>query len=107
MKKVLIILSLLLPSLLMAQEKIKQKEIGLVFSSLDRFGLTYRVGNQKTLWRFSTLALLGDQLNKEKDSLYQNVENYGVLLGFGKEYRKALVEKVELRYGMGLFFNYT
>jgi hypothetical protein len=43
-----------------AQEsKPKTKEVGLAFSGFNSFGFTYRVGNDKALWRFNTLAISG------------------------------------------------
>jgi hypothetical protein len=38
-----------------AQETVKQQEVGLVFRSLNNFGLTYKVGTKKSLWRYQAL----------------------------------------------------
>lgn len=56
MKKLFVILLCLSATLLSeAQENPKQKEAGIIFNNLDNFGLTYKIGNNKALWRFNTL----------------------------------------------------
>ena len=39
-----------------AQEKtkVRTKEVGLTFYNFDGFGLTYRIGKEKAMWRFNT-----------------------------------------------------
>lgn len=43
-KSLLILLCLSMSYVLMAQETVKQQEIGLVFGNPDNFGLTYKTG---------------------------------------------------------------
>lgn len=94
-------------SYLMAQEAVKQKEIGLIFSSLDNFGLTYRTGTDKSLWRFNTLFISGGNTTNTADSLLQKSSNNGVGVTIGKEYRRELVDNLALRFGADLSFSYS
>ena len=91
----------------MAQEKTKQKEIGLVFSNLDNFGLTYKTGTNKSLWRYNLLLISGGKTEEIADSLTQKHSNMGFGIAFGKEYRKKIAEKLELKYGADLSFSYS
>ena len=79
-KPFIILLFLSMPCLLLAQEKVKQKENGLTFSNLDNFGLTFRTGTDKSLWRFNTLFLSGNSNERTADSsLYKRTDT-----GIGK-----------------------
>ncbi|NOR87641.1 MAG: hypothetical protein GQ527_08540 [Bacteroidales bacterium] len=111
MKKLsLIILATTMSFFVMAQEKIKQKEVGLVFSSLNNFGITYKIGTQKALWRFTSLIASGSNRKSTLGDSDNEIEiinsdlNFG--FKFGREYRKAINEKLEFRYGADLAFSY-
>ena len=91
----------------MAQEKVKQKEIGLVFRNLDNFGLTYRTGTDKSLWRFNTLFISGNNMDENADSLVNKQSNMGFGVKIGKEYRKKIVDNLEMRFGADLSFRYS
>jgi hypothetical protein len=93
----------------MAQEneKVKQKEIGLVFSNLDNFGLTYKTGTEKSLWRFTTLFISGDNIEETEDSLLSKQNQLGFGVKIGKEYRKNIAQNLELRFGADLSFSYS
>lgn len=43
-----------------AQEKTKQHEVGIAFTNVNEFGLTYKVGKSNSLWRFNTLFINSD-----------------------------------------------
>lgn len=106
-KLILIFVVLAMPLLVIGQENSKQKEVGLIFSSLDNFGLTFRMGDTKSVWRFNALALTGNNQNEISYSSEYKVRNLGVSFRIGKECRKALVENLELRYGVDLSFGYS
>jgi len=91
----------------MAQEVVKQKEIGLIFSSLDNFGITFRTGTDKSLWRFNTLLLYGGNTENVADSLIQKRSSGGFGVAIGKEYRRKIVDNLELRFGADISFNYS
>jgi hypothetical protein len=76
---------------LMAQETVKQKEIGLVFSNLDNFGLTFKTGTDKSLWRFNTLFISGSNMDNTADSLVNNQSNMGFGVKIVKSTAKFLV----------------
>lgn len=106
MKKIQLVLFAILISLAtLAQEK--QKEIGLAFRSFDNFGLTYKTGTSKSMWRFNTLLASGSDLTRKQDSL--QVVNSSFTIGFkiGKEFRKPLLESFEIRYGFDLLFDFN
>ena len=106
-KSLMILLCLSMSYILMAQETVKQKEIGLVFSNLDNFGLTFKSGTDKSLWRFNTLFISGNNLDNTADSLVNKQSNIGFGVKIGKEYRKDLVNNLELRFGADLSFSYN
>jgi hypothetical protein len=96
-----------MPLFLMAQESMKQKEIGLFFNNLDNFGLTYRTGSDKSLWRFNTLFISGNNMDETADSSVNKQNTMGFGFKFGKEYRKDIVKNLELRFGIDLSFTYS
>ncbi len=106
-KSLMILFCLSMSYYLMAQETVKQKEIGLVFSNLDNFGLTFKTGTDKSLWRFNTLFISGSNMDNTADSLVNNQSNMGFGVKIGKEYRKVLVDNLELRFGADLSFTYS
>ncbi|MCP4552686.1 MAG: hypothetical protein GY834_11745 [Bacteroidetes bacterium] len=106
-KSLLILLCLSMSYYLMAQETVKQKEIGLVFSNLNNFGLTFKTGTDKSLWRFNTLFISGNNMDNTASSLVDKYSNMGFGVKIGKEYRKVLVDNLELRLGADLSFTYS
>ena len=96
-----------MPLFLMAQETNKQKEIGLVFNNLDNFGLTFKIGSDKSLWRFNTLFVNGNNMDQTQDSSVSKNNNMEFGFKLGKEYRKPIVKNLELRYGADLSFKYS
>lgn len=106
-KLTLIFISLIMSILVTAQEKPKQKEVGLVFSNLNNFGLTYKTGSSKSLWRYNTLFISGSNTDETADSLEINQRSSGFGVKFGKEYRKVIVTNFEFRYGADLSFTFS
>ena len=108
MKKLTMILVAIIMSIsLMAQEKTKQKEVGLVFNNLDQFGVSYKSGTNKSLWRYSLLLMSGSNVSSTSDYEEQDNKRFGAGLKFGKEYRKEISEKLEFRYGADVSFSYS
>ena len=106
-KSLLILLCLSMSYYLIAQETVKQREIGLVFSNLDNFGLTFKIGTDKSLWRFNTLFITGNNMDNTSDSLVNKQNNMGFGVKIGKEYRKKIVANLELRFGADISFTYS
>jgi len=94
-------------NLIMAQEAVKQKEIGLVFNNLYNFGLTFKTGTDKSLWRFNTILISVNKMDEKADSLVSKDGNMGFGVKIGKEYRKNIVDNLELRFGADLSFTYS
>jgi hypothetical protein len=108
MRKSLFILFLLsMTSNVMAQEMVRKKEIGLAFSSLNSFGIAYRTGTNKYLWRFQTLFISGGNTVDTADSLVRKQSNSGFGFKMGREYRKELADNLELRFGADISFAYS
>ena len=106
----LILLCLAFPFLSKAQEPVKQKqkEIGFVFSNLNNFGLTFKTGSDKALWRFNTLLASGENTisTSVSDSIDMNFNSIGFGVTVGREYRKIIATNLELRMGADLSFSY-
>ncbi|MDD4429703.1 MAG: hypothetical protein WC186_01075 [Bacteroidales bacterium] len=108
MKKNLLILFFAAISVpFMAQQSVNQKEIGLITNNFDTFGLSYKVGSSESLWRFSAFNLSGSNQDSRADSSSTNVNNIGIALRVGKEFRKSIYKNFEFRYGADLSFSYT
>ena len=106
-KSFLILTALSMSFFLTAQGQSKQKEVGLVFNNLDNFGLTFRTGTEKALWRFTTLYLAGLNTTQSADSSEIKVRSTGFGLKFGREYRTTIIGNLEFRYGVDLSFSYN
>jgi hypothetical protein len=92
---------------MMAQERSRQDEIGLVFSSLNNYGLTFKIGTEKGLWRFTTLNLSGNSQKTVADSLTTKNTTTGFGLKIGREWRTTIIGNLEFRYGADLAFTYS
>jgi hypothetical protein len=92
-----------------AQEQPKQREVGVIFHNFDGFGLTYRTGTPKALWRFSSFNFDFSH-NKSKmdgnDAITKS-NSAGIGVAIGREYRKPLSDRFALRYGVGVVSNYN
>src|SRR6056297_3498762 len=109
-KSVLFLLTLCLTVTVMGQdtkESGQQKEIGILFSDFESFGLTYKFGTSKSMFRIKTILLSGS-IN-ESNSFNSEIinENLRFKLGFGKEFRSDISKKAELRYGADVLFEYS
>lgn len=102
-KSLLIVFALFIGISSFAQETKKQKEVAIAFGSLNSFGLTYKFGKTNSLWRINTLMVSGNNYDESSDSLERNNSSFGFNLRFGKEFRKSITDKLELRYGADLF----
>jgi hypothetical protein len=106
MKKILLIsISLAISLSILAQEKSKQQEVGLIFNDLNSFGLTFKTGTNRSMWRFNTLLIAGDNINYESDSYNNRRSNTALYFKFGKEFHYVLVDNLEFRVGADVLFN--
>jgi len=93
----------------MAQLKNAQQEIGLSFSNLDNFGITYKTGTKASMWRVNTVIISGNNYKEESSNDDVSQSSLGFNLQLGKEFRKEIAENLELRYGADIAFgiNYS
>lgn len=110
MKKLIIIITILFAMLsVSAQEKVKQQEIGLVFQNLNNFGVTYKFGYQKSMWRLKSIyGGMSNYTKKDDTSKDSNSANY-FGLGFGKQFTASIDDNLDFIYGMdisGSLMNY-
>lgn len=89
------------------QEKTKIKEVGLVFRSMNSFGVTYKMGSDRSLWRFNTLFINGRQRNETNENYLRTYNSFGGSIKIGKEYHKEIFESLELRFGADLSFYFA
>ncbi len=103
MKKLFISLSLALVALFsQAQETDKIHEIGLQFYNLDQFGIRYKVGNDKILYRITGISLGANKTDNNNPTNHNNSNHLrlGLRLGFEKPY--AIDDKFGFYYGLEL-----
>jgi hypothetical protein len=90
------------------------KEIGLSFSSLDNFGVSFKFGKETSPWKIGAFTL-SDTWAKEKSinpdglklmSMNQNSNGFSVQLG--KEFRNEIIDNVYFTFGPDYnFINYN
>jgi hypothetical protein len=108
MKKLLLVLTVVfLINPVFSQEKTKQQEVGLAFYNFNAFGIVYKTGTNKSLWRFSTLVANGRNEKQTIDTTPNNNSSLGFRIQFGREYRKAISDQFEFRYGTDLFYGFS
>jgi len=117
MKKHLFILTALFTALSMisyAQETTPAKihQVGINFSTLNQFGMHYKTGSEKTLFRISLLALnLGSDSNwgRNTDSIDQKQQSAGAGFRLGFERSVQIVKQFHFIWGLegGCNFNYS
>lgn len=120
MKKLCLCLcAIILTSSLIAQEK--RKEVSINLSSSDSYGISYRFGTAKSLWRLNLLSSSIDIYDSQNEREFEfsngqenNIDyyeydnsNYGIGISIGKEFRNTVANKVEFRYGFDIGFNYN
>jgi hypothetical protein len=103
-KSITLIMFIFLSIGLFAQEKIKQSETGFIFSNFDNFGLSFKKGSDKFMWRFNTL-LLSTGVNKFSIDT-SKVVSFGFGLSIGNELRKGLNENFEFCFGYDLSYRH-
>ena len=111
MKKLLfIIFAISAPVLIMAQDTNRVKEVGVVFSDLNDFGITFKFGSNRGVWRINTLLISGDKyksnISNGTDEYTINEESQGYRLSLGREYRLKIVDKFQFRVGFDASYAY-
>lgn len=88
--------------------QVKINELGLTFSSLDRFGLTYKTGRDQSIWRFQTFVASQAQqeLSSNDYSTDQKNKNVNCTLKIGRAYISKITETIDFRFGIDFFYSY-
>lgn len=95
----------------MAQHGKLVNEVGLLFTNSDDFGLSYKFGTEKSLWRVNLLEISGQGYENDIERILQDnnynqdskVKGFGINLG--KEFRKAVLTNVMFSYGIDLSYS--
>lgn len=106
MRKLLFVFAALIASMLVqAQQARSVKELGVVFYNGDQYGLTYRFGTEKGLWRVNVVSLGGSNLKSLDNDFTQMEENaFNMNLSFGREIRWRIRRSIALRLGADLSY---
>lgn len=99
-------LALIISVFAFSQEK-KVKEVGLSFSNLDNFGLSYKVGCDNKFWRLNILTISGNISTNENENYIGDDNQFNAGLRLGREYRKDIKDNFQFVYGADLSFSYT
>lgn len=81
---------------------VKSTEIGITTPGLLSFGLTFRVGNERAVWRFNNLRLNGLNNTQKLDSMTIKRPEQSCQLALGREWRKPIKDRAALRAGVDL-----
>lgn len=103
MKKTVMLFCLITISMLAyCQDSGGVKELGIIFKNLDSYGLNYKWGRSTSLWRLDALVGDGYRFQEENnDNDIQNSEDgLSLSLRFGKEFRKEIANRFQLRTGV-------
>src|SRR5262249_3403932 len=112
MKKTILLaaIALLFISAFAQESPLKVKEVGLVFSNLNSFGLRYKSGNENILFRITALSLTGSNTNNSYDNYSYNgisasvpstsSNSFGGGLNIGFECRKPVNNKSYFYWGL-------
>lgn len=111
MKKTLFIISLLIGTNLIAQDSLKQKEIGMMTSNFNNFGMFYKTGNIKNKWRFQTLVFSGNNETTTQEQVREFItfpkeetsrSEYSILCKVGREHCIPITPRFQIFVGADL-----
>ncbi|NPD86255.1 hypothetical protein HNS38_15890 [Lentimicrobium sp. L6] len=114
MKKIILLMVISMAILsVTAQEKVKQKELGLVFRNFNNFGLMYKFGDQNSMWRLKSVYIrtMKDDIKQvlyNQDQYQNEIIHKGTSLGlsFGKQYTAPIDERISFIYGADIEASY-
>jgi len=111
-KYVLIVLTIILGQSIKAQNNTRVSEIGFIASDFNHSGLVYKIGTERSLWRFSILNLAGGKSDVKDNPDNTTTNSSGTSKDFsleariGREYRRSLLKRVVLVCGGDISFSY-
>lgn len=88
---------------------LKKKELALSVQSFNQYdyGVSYKFGNKKILWRFDALTLQNNNFNEEREEAHTKRTNFNLNFNFGVEFIKPIKDKFEFRYGGGVYVGHA
>ncbi|RKD86477.1 hypothetical protein [Mangrovibacterium diazotrophicum] len=98
---ILILIGCSFPLSILAQDTQKHNEVGLRFSNLDNFGLTYKFGNQELRYRLSGIRVKHTNANIN-DTYEYKMNSWGAGLAFGIEKPVTINQQLDFYYGLEL-----
>jgi len=109
---ILIVLTFILFNDLYSQEKTSSKEVGLYFSSLNSFGIRYKFGNEKRMFRLTALSFSVqdskfENMNMNGNGGTEDLKNAGAGLNFGLEFPIKITDNFNFYYGGELRGSYN
>jgi len=110
MKKItaLLTLAICLVNSAISQDNNKSKEVGLYFANLNAFGLRYKVGNEKVMFRITGISLsAGSSATDNGNGTTQNSTNAGIGFNIGLERHVKIKDQFGLYFGGELSSSYT
>ena len=96
------VFSILFSTVAYTQDSSRMHEAGIIFNSLNSFGVTYRVGTPTSLWRFNAVGLNTNTQVSTQTNAETTTKNYNGTFRVGKEFRKIIDENFALRLGADL-----
>jgi len=85
----------------------KKREVALTINKLNEYGLSYKFGNEKALWRLNAFWANNRSSIFESDDRFTKSTRGAYSLSFGRDWIKPLSEKLEFRYGAALSAGYN
>jgi hypothetical protein len=84
-------------------------QVGINFSSLNSFGIHYKTGSDKTLFRVSLVSVnmvMNHSWGREEDSIDQKSNNIGAGFMLGFEKRIPVINNLDFLWGLEVGCNY-
>jgi len=100
----LILLLMFVPYVINAQSKFQ--DIGLNYSGSNLFGVRYKVGNEKTLFRLTIINLGGTNDKQTGTYVTYKLINQGFATYIGFEKSKFVTDNIKFYYGADLLSSY-
>lgn len=85
----------------------KVHELGLVFDNFSVMGMTYRVGTESCLWRFSVPEISLSLFDKGQDEIAFEKSSINATVALGREWRRPLGKQLLLRTGFDVSLGYA
>ena len=92
---------------MIAQSTETQHEIGIALTNFQSIGATYKIGKPSAMWRLTTIIGSGSSSEAVADTTVDKSSYNGFLIRVGREWRNAPTDKIEIRWGFDLLYNFS